>query len=336
MLVGEAGGEDEEYEKRPFVGKAGQFLERYMGRVGYPRHEIFFTNLSKHRPSWNKFRNLLGTPELEAGLLELRAEIEEVNPNIIVACGAWPMYYLTGCTASKGIPGSGVLSWRGSVVPGVGPAEGHKVLITLHPAYIIRPTGFGYHPIFYNDLTQIKREVDSPDLQYPEYTEYIDPPNTEELIREMCQSEWLTVDIETFGSSLACVGFTDSTERGLCITFEHPEGWQWAQWALLEGVKKNYQYGAFDINYVKWFYGWDTNNYAFDTYIAAANLMAEFPRGLGFLNSMYTPFPYYKEDRKKHKKTGDLSSLWTYNIRDLVVQHWTAMDQMEELRRLYD
>ena len=339
MVVGEAGGEDEEYMKEPFVGKAGQFLERYLNRVGYQRPEIFFSNLSKYRPKGNKFFNLLGTSELRDGLAELSEEIEEVKPIIIVACGAWPTYYLTSCTNAKGTPGSGVFSWRGSVVQGSGihvpAAANHKVLITLHPAFIIRPTGFGYHPVFYNDLRQLKREVASPDLDYPKYTEYIDPPNTEELVREMCQSEWLTVDIETFGNSLACVGITDSTERGLCITFEHPEGWQWAQWALLQDVKKNFQYGAFDINYVKWFYGWDTENYAFDTYIAAANLMAEFPRGLGFLNSMYTPFPYYKEDRKKHKRTGDLSSLWKYNLRDCVVQHWIAMDQIPELERLY-
>jgi len=180
MIVGEAGGEDEEYDKEPFTGKSGQFLHRYVDRVGYPRHEIFLSNLSKYRPQNNKFVRLLGTSELQDGLAELSQEIEEVKPNVIVACGAWPMYFLTGCTASKGKAGSGVFSWRGSVVQGssehIPAAGGRKVLITLHPAFVVRPTGFGYHPIFYNDLRQLKRESPFPELRYPEYTEYIDPP----------------------------------------------------------------------------------------------------------------------------------------------------------------
>lgn len=339
MIVGEAGGEDEEWDGEPFTGVSGQFLHRYLDRVGFSRDEIFLTNLSKYRPNWNNFRLLLGTTELQDGLAELSAEIEEVNPDVIVACGAWPMYYLTGCTGSKGRASTGVFNWRGSVVQGspehIPTAGTHKVLITLHPAFIVRPAGFGWHPVFYNDLRQLNREVGSPLLNYPTYTEYIDPPNTEELVREMCDSEWLTVDIETFGDSLACVGMTDSVGRGLCITCDHPEGWQWAQWAMLNKVKKNLQYGAFDINYLKWFYNWEVVNYKFDTYIAGANLMPEFPRSLAFYNSMYTPFPFYKEDRKKHKRTGDLLDLWKYNLRDVVVQHWIAMDQMKELSNLY-
>lgn len=336
MIVGEAPGKDEEAAGEPFVGKSGQFLEHYLGRCGIRRRDIKLTNICKYRPKGNKFENLLGSPELEAGVKELEAEILRCKPHLLVGVGAWPMYYLTGCTAPKGKPGTGISAWRGSVVPCT-LVEGHKVLITYHPAFVVRPQGFGNHPIFLNDLKKIKREAESPDLNYPHYDAYVDPPNLRGVVEEMMESEWLTVDIETFGESLACVGFADSVKRGLCVTFENPEGWDLARMLLSDPAspKKIFQYGAFDINYLNHYYGWVTSNYAFDTYIAAANLLPEFKRGLDFLTSIYTPLPFYKEERKTWKNTGDLSTLWLYNIKDVISTHWIAMEQMRELNELY-
>jgi len=340
MLVGEAPGADEEAEGAPFVGMAGQFMERYISRAGYPWSQVFRTNLSKNRPKGNKFVLLNDTPELEAGLKELSEEIEKVNPNLIVSAGAWPMYYLTGLTATKGKPGTGITNWRGSIVEGSGqfvPAmEGRKVLISYHPSYVMRPQGFGNHPVFFVDLKKIPGEAGFPEIKRPYYHSYIDPANLILLAKEMMRSEWLTVDIETFGNSLACIGFADSVERGLCITYECPGGWEAAQMLLAGDQKKIFQYGAFDINYLHHHYGWVTNGYAYDTYIAAANLMPELPKGLDFLTSIYTPFPYYKTDRKTWKQAGDQRILWEYNIKDVIATHWVAMEQMKELETLYE
>jgi len=335
MFVGEAPGKDEEIEGEPFVGKSGQLLERYLGRIGIQRKNIRLTNLCHYRPGGNKFENLLGSEELKAGLAELGEEISKVNPNLIVALGNWPMFYLTGKTAEKGKMGTGITSWRGSVVFGTGIATSYKVLITYHPAFIIRPQGFGNHPIFLNDLKRAKVESLNPKLEYPEYESFIDPPALGDLTAEMGQAEWLTVDIETFRESLACVGFADSVKRGLCITCENPLGWEPARELLMSPAKKIFQYGTFDINYLKWHYGWEVENYAFDTYIAMANLFPEFPRALEFQTSIYTPFPFYKNERKVHKQTGDLGTLWRYNLKDLIATHWIALEQMKELRELY-
>lgn len=342
MLVGEAPGGNEEAEGEPFVGPAGQFLERYLNRVGFQRPQVFLTNLCKHRPKGNKFELLLNSPELNLGLAELDQEIKEVQPNLIVALGNWPMYYLTGQTATKGKPGTGIMSWRGSVVPGdgrfVSSAQDRKVLVTYHPAFIIRPTGFGHHPVFFNDLQRIKTEWESPLIRSHEYEEFIDPLNLVDLAHDMSKSEYLTVDIETFGTSLACVGFADSIRRGLCVTFENPTGWAIARELLASQQPKIFQFGTFDINYLWWWYQWETNGYidkGFDTFIAAANLMPEFPRRLDFLSSMYTPMPFYKEERKVWKNTGDLKTLWQYNIKDVIATHWIAMEQMKELKELY-
>lgn len=340
LLVGEAPGEDEEHERRPFVGRSGQFLERYLGRCGVSRSEVYLANLCHYRPAGNKFTNLLGSDELASGLQALSETIEKVRPNIIIALGNWPNYYLTGNTSEKGGPGTGITSWRGSVVPGVGThvpsAEGRKVLVTYHPAFVVRAEGFGFHPIFHLDLQKAVKESSNPDLTYPTFDELIDPPNVWDVVREMEQAEWLSVDIETFGNTMACVGFADSERRGLCITVNNQEGFGPAEHLLTSNVKKIFQFGTFDVNYLWKFYGIETANFVFDTYIAAANLMPEFSKGLAFLASIYTPFPFYKEDRKVHKATGDLSTLWRYNLKDCIATYMIAMQQMEELKDLYE
>lgn len=343
MVVGEAPGADEEKEKEPFVGKAGQFMTRYFARkpIRISRSDLFLTNLSKHRPRNNKFELLLGTEELQDGLRELSEEIERVDPNLIIAFGNWPMYHLTGCmsVAKNAKPGSGVMTWRGSVVPGIGEhvpaAEGRKVLITFHPSYVMRPQGFQWHPIFFTDLKRVPKHAETSKFLYPKYEEFIDPPNLEEVAHEFSKSEWLTVDIETFGETLACVGFADSTERGLCITFECDRGWGVARELLANQQKKIYQFGTYDVNYLRWHYQWELTNFVFDTRIAAANLLPEFPKTLDFLCSIYTEFPFYKEERKSWKQTGNMRELWEYNIKDVIATHEIAMKQMVELEALY-
>jgi len=87
MAVGEAPGQVEVGQGRPFVGKSGQHLERYLEKNLIERHEIKLANLSKFRPgtNHNKFEALLGSSQLEEGLDELAEEINRVKPNVIIA-----------------------------------------------------------------------------------------------------------------------------------------------------------------------------------------------------------------------------------------------------------
>lgn len=335
MVVGEAPGEDEEKDSRPFVGRSGQFMERYYGRCGVHRSDLYLTNLCRYRPKWNNFRYCLGTTQLEEGLEQLKEEIRIVKPNVIVAMGAWPMYYLTGCMASKknAKPGDGISLWRGSIMPCT-LVEGFKVAISLHPAYVIRPQGFQMHPVFFLDVKKSVKNSLYPEIRYPQYEEIIDPDAERlgTLVEELCRAEWLSVDIETAGPQLTCIGFTDSVNRGLCLSFiGGASNWEAAQAILASPAKKIFQYGHYDVNYLKWYYGWPVRRYAFDTYVAANSLFFGFPKTLQFLTSIYTDFPYYKEDRKSWKATMNIKKLWQYNLKDVLATYMIAMQQMDEL-----
>jgi uracil-DNA glycosylase len=332
MCVGEAPGKDEEREGRPFVGRAGNVVNCFFAdRLGLTRDQFYMTNLGKYRPYKNDFRHYLDTPQLEEGLKELREEIEQVKPKVIIAMGNWPLYFLTGKTNDKGEPGKGIGNWRGSVLPNTFIEGGPKVLASYHPAFLLR--NWKWHPVCYQDWERANEETAFPEIRYPEYDLLVDPPDVEDVVREMAGAEFLECDIETFrDQTIACVGFCDRLDRTLVLTFKNPAWREYTEILLSSSAKKIFQFGAFDINFLWRFYRIRTVGYYFDTYVAAATITPEFPRGLDFLTSIYTRLPYYKVERKEWKKTMDMNVLWSYNGKDNISEFTIAMKQMEELR----
>ena len=336
--IGEAPGKDEVLKGEPFVGPSGNLLTRFLERNGKARHEVRFDNLCKFRPSQNKFTHLIGSQQLADGIEELTDYLDRFRPNVIIALGAWPLFHLTSKTSSRGKAGGGILQWRGSVLPCT-LVEGLKVCASVHPAYILRDWGF--HPVFNFDIQRAVRESMSAKIRYPIYESYIDPPRDllHQIAEEMSQAEWLSCDIETPGSRLGCVGFADGPQRGLCLTRDNVVAWDVAQDLLRSDAKKIFQFGTYDVNWLHHYHGWEIKNVGWDTYVATANLMPEFKKGLDFLASVYTDFPYYKDERKVDRAGGkaveDLTQLWEYNIKDVIATYIIAMDQMKEIEELY-
>lgn len=335
MCVGEAPGKQEEKDGEPFVGWSGSLMTDYFRNdCGLSREDIYLTNLARYRPYKNQFKWLLDTPQLEEGLRELSEEIEQVDPTVIVAFGAWPMYFLTGKTNDKGEPGTGILNWRGSVVPST-MAPGKKVVCSVHPAFLAR--NFKWHPIFKHDLQLATAEGGFPEIRYPDYEVLVDPPDAEDVIKEMLEAEFITFDIENFRDrTISCIGFADSPKRAVVFTFQNPAWDEYAQILLDAPVPKVPHFGAYDINFLWRFYKLKTRNYWFDTYVAAATLTPEFPKGLDFLTSIYTRFPYYKEERKTWKENQDLNQLWEYNAKDVIATYTIALEQMKDLKEDFE
>jgi len=352
LAVGEAPGAEEVGQGRPFIGKAGQLLERYFERHMVPRNEMGLANLSKHRPgvNHNKFEALLGSSQLADGLNDLEEEIRRVKPNVIIAMGNWPMYYLTGVCgfdkkSRKYVPGTGISLNRGSRFPAVerfgGPSQ--KVYCTFHPSYINRV--WGWNPVWNLDIGHAVEDSKFPELRYPEYEEYIDPDGSQlqVLVEESLASEWISLDIETFpGGSYSCVGWAyklDGIYKGICITYDRPDLAHYARTVWQSDTPKILQYGTYDIPFMSRFYQWTIGGYyggvGHDTYVASASLMPDFPRGLDFLCSIHTRFPYYKSDRKVWKKEGDMNILWKYNIKDTVGTYQVAEAQILEMKELF-
>jgi uracil-DNA glycosylase len=132
MLVGEQPGDREDLAGRPFVGPAGQVLDRALAEAGIEREAVYLTNAVKHFKWVAKGpRRIHDTPnERETGACRpwLQAEIEVVDPTIVVALGA---------TAAKALLGRDfrLTRHRGEVFER---PDGPLLTATLHPAAILR------------------------------------------------------------------------------------------------------------------------------------------------------------------------------------------------------
>jgi uracil-DNA glycosylase family protein len=135
MLVGEQPGDQEDVQGLPFVGPAGQLLDRALQKAGVDRDQVYVTNAVKHF-KWEPRgkRRLHKTPaqrEVEACHQWLQGEIRTVQPRVIVCLGA---------TAARALLGRDfrVSQQRGRLIPSpLAPA----VFATLHPSAILRMRG---------------------------------------------------------------------------------------------------------------------------------------------------------------------------------------------------
>jgi DNA polymerase len=132
MLVGEQPGDQEDLRGRPFVGPAGQLLDRALGELGWERERLYVTNAVKHfKFELRGTRRIHKTPgqrEVAACLHWLESEIERVQPRALVALGA---------TAARALMGRqvGITAERGRWLVR---EDGREVLITLHPSALLR------------------------------------------------------------------------------------------------------------------------------------------------------------------------------------------------------
>jgi len=124
MFVGEGPGRDEDLSGRPFVGRAGQLLNKIIEAMGYQRDQVFIANVVKCRPPGNR------TPlpdEMAACSPILRRQIEAVDPKVIVVLGSTALKFFAGSSAS-------IMRMRGRFIEW----ENRVLMPTFHPAYILR------------------------------------------------------------------------------------------------------------------------------------------------------------------------------------------------------
>ncbi len=151
VLIGEAPGYWEDQKAKPFVGKAGQLLDRIFASVGLSREkDVYICNTLKCRPPDN--RNPL--PEEKAACREyLDAQLEILQPKIILLCG--------GVALNSMLPQySGITKVRGKWFDG---PYGSKMMPIFHPSYLLRNDSREKGSpkwLMWQDIQEIKRQYD--------------------------------------------------------------------------------------------------------------------------------------------------------------------------------
>jgi uracil-DNA glycosylase family 4 len=124
LVVGEAPGKEEDRSGRPFVGSAGQLLNKMLGAIGFRREEVFICNVLKCRPPGNRDPVV---DEVAACRPYLRKQVELIQPKAICAFGRFAAQTLLATETSLG-------RLRGSTHDFMGV----PVVVTYHPAALLR------------------------------------------------------------------------------------------------------------------------------------------------------------------------------------------------------
>jgi len=160
MFVGEAPGADEEVQGEPFVGPAGQLLNKMIGGMALSRAEVYIGNIMNWRPDLP-----LGPDGVQIGnrpptdaemahcLPYLRAQIEIVNPRLLVALGA---------TAAKGLLGAKAFGALGEVRGRWHDFSGRPLMVTYHPSYILRNPTNRTKRLIWEDLLKVMERANLP------------------------------------------------------------------------------------------------------------------------------------------------------------------------------
>lgn len=125
MLIGEAPGQEEARQQKPFVGRSGQLLSKLLLQAGFNRDKLFISNIVKYRPPNNK------TPTYAESMAwakaYLREEILTIAPQIIITLGACPTKVFLGDNIR-------MADHQGKAIK----LKNITLIPTYHPAYLLR------------------------------------------------------------------------------------------------------------------------------------------------------------------------------------------------------
>jgi DNA polymerase len=147
MFIGEAPGLTEDKMKRPFVGRAGQLLNKMIESVGWKREDVYITNIVKRRPPEN--RDPL-PEEIEAYKPFLSRQIEIISPKLIATLGRFSMNYF--------LPSAKISRDQGKLFT----VDNRQIFPIFHPAAALRnPLVMKEFALSFKTLSETIKNLDS-------------------------------------------------------------------------------------------------------------------------------------------------------------------------------
>ena len=291
-----------------------------------------------HKPLHNRYV----LPCVLRGLAALERDIDLVKPKVILALGNGPLFALTGKW--------GIKSWRGSILEYTSPGGHRCYVIPIYPPSYVYGVWKDRNIVIF-DIEKAWRLAHQPEaLVAPAYNFLIEPSFSAAaaalrslLIKVSSSPTKLSVDIETRGGHIACIGIAWSNLDAFCIPLlravvqEMPNWqtrihyWHEAEEAFLmhlmhqllthpntQVIGQNFLYDAQyfyrHLHYIP--------RFTRDTMLAQHSMFSQMQKGLDFLSSLYTDFHVYWKDESKNwdPKLGE-RQLWVYNCKDCCVTY---------------
>ena len=243
-------------------------------------------------------------------LNRLQTEIIALDPTLIVCLGNVALWALTGS--------SGITKVRGTTLLSTHTALDFKLLPTIHPVSVLRQ--WPQRPIVIADFMKAKVQNGFPEIRRPQRSIWIEPSLDD--IRTFVDTyirgcDLLSVDIETSGTRITCIGFAPQSDLAIVIPFDDDRtasGSYWPTrraelevWGLVQqvlsdpAIPKLFQNGAYDIGFLWRAYDIKTYGAIHDTMLLHHALHPEMRKSLGLLGSIYSDEAAWKHMRAKHE-----------------------------------
>ena len=148
MIVGEGPGEKEDEIGKPFVGDAGNLLNKMLSAINIKRESVYITNVVNYRPPNNRKPS---PAEINRYSTYLREHILIINPKILIIMGSTAMEALVGnnikISKERG-------KWKEIIIKD----KTYASIITFHPAYLLRQADQKKYS--WSDLKEIRKKID--------------------------------------------------------------------------------------------------------------------------------------------------------------------------------
>ena len=149
FFIGEGPGENEDLQARPFVGRAGEMLNKWIAAMGLCREDVYIANIVKCRPPGNRVPM---PDEVATCTPYLERQLEIIRPRVIVTLGLPALkYMMNDPKLTMGRSRGHWREWRGV-----------KLMPTFHPAYVLRSYNDETRSAVWSDLKAVMAEVGLP------------------------------------------------------------------------------------------------------------------------------------------------------------------------------
>ena len=145
FFIGEGPGENEDLTGRPFVGRAGEMLNKWIAAMGLKREQVYIANIVKCRPPGNR---VPAPDEVATCTPYLQRQLEIIRPKVIVTLGLPSAKYMLQTNSSMGRLRGQWHEWRGI-----------RLMPTFHPAYVLRSYTNEVRAAVWDDLKKVMAEV---------------------------------------------------------------------------------------------------------------------------------------------------------------------------------
>lgn len=310
------GSRDLQLTPKPLVGASGQKLNQLLAEAGIAREECFVGNVCQVMAPGNEVSRFgWEGPQIQEGLRQLRDDLVQFQPHMILTLGGTALRAICGQRKS-------VDDWRGSLFTSdftdTDPVEAVpsvKCLPTYHPARLLREADL--QGVVRMDLQRCREELRTDGLNLPIYDIQVTRTKEEVLLRLSLVKQRRTPvapDIEGgLDGGVACIGYATSPTEAFVIPIRGVNfNRYWskedeaeilaANKAVMEDteVVKIFMNAAYEKFVLKWLHGMQILNLE-DIMLRHHELYCELPKELAFQASIYTRQPFWKLSHRKVK-----------------------------------